>query len=183
MRRARRKLGFVLAASAHGPLIVDRFDYNRDGDRLFGVGGEILEWSFFDPEEIDLLLGAVRCRRQYFGDGAVLIDCGANIGVHTVAEILPAQPQQIQYEVDFFGAEGRAFEDLAADPEEAVALAVVIEAVDDQRTVARRRQHKAEFPPGASHGVPSTHYRWTVSRDSMLHERHPEGDPDYLDGG
>jgi FkbM family methyltransferase len=84
MRRARRKLGFVLAASSHGPLIVDRFDYNRDGDRLFGVGGEILEWSAFDPEEIDLLLGALRCRRQYFGDGVVLIDCGANIGVHTV---------------------------------------------------------------------------------------------------
>jgi FkbM family methyltransferase len=84
MRRARRKLGFVLAASSHGPLIVDRFDYNRDGDRLFGVGGEILEWSAFDPEEIDLLLGALNRRRQYFGDGVVLIDCGANIGVHTV---------------------------------------------------------------------------------------------------
>jgi FkbM family methyltransferase len=84
MRRARRKLGFVLAASSHGPLIVDRFDYNRDGDRLFGVGGEILEWSSFDPDEIELLLGALRCRRQYFGDGVMLLDCGANIGVHTV---------------------------------------------------------------------------------------------------
>jgi FkbM family methyltransferase len=84
MRRARRKLGFVLAASSHGPLIVDRFDYNRDGNRLFGVGGEILEWSAFDPEEIDLLLGALQRRREYFGDGVVLIDCGANIGVHTI---------------------------------------------------------------------------------------------------
>lgn len=84
MRRARRKLGFVLAASSHGPLIVDRFDYNRDGDRLFGVGGEILEWSSFDPGEIDLLLGALQRRRTYFGDGVVLLDCGANIGVHTV---------------------------------------------------------------------------------------------------
>jgi len=84
MRRARRKLGFVLAASSHGPLIVDRFDYNRDGNRLFGVGGEILEWSAFDPEEIDLLLGALHRRREYFGDGVVLIDCGANIGVHTI---------------------------------------------------------------------------------------------------
>ena len=84
MRRARRKLGFVLAASSHGPLIVDRFDYNRAGDRFFGVGGEILEWSVFDPEEIDLLLGALHRRREYFGDGVVLIDCGANIGVHTV---------------------------------------------------------------------------------------------------
>ena len=84
MRHVRRKLGFVLAASSHGPLIVDRFDYNRDGDRLFGVGGEILEWSFFDPDEIALLIGALHRRRQYFGDGVALVDCGANIGVHTV---------------------------------------------------------------------------------------------------
>ena len=84
MRRVRRKLGFVLAASSHGPLIVDRFDYNRDGDRLFGVGGEILEWSAFDPQEVDLLLALLNYRRQHFGDGVTLIDCGANIGVHTV---------------------------------------------------------------------------------------------------
>ena len=42
MSRARRKLGFVLAASSHGPLILNRFDYHRVGERLFGVGGEIL---------------------------------------------------------------------------------------------------------------------------------------------
>jgi FkbM family methyltransferase len=84
MRHAARKLGFVLAASSHGPLILDRFDYQREGDRLFGVGGEILEWSHFDPAEVDLLLGTLRWRRQYFGDGVVMIDCGANIGVHTI---------------------------------------------------------------------------------------------------
>lgn len=84
MQRVRRKLGFVLAASSHGPLIVNRFDYHREGERLFGVGGEILEGSSFDPEEIALLLGALQRRRTYFGDGVVLLDCGANIGVHTV---------------------------------------------------------------------------------------------------
>ena len=84
MTRARRKLGFVLAASSHGPLIVNRFDYNRDGNRLFGVGGEILEWSAFDPQEVDLLLTLLNSRRRHFGDGVVLVDCGANIGVHTV---------------------------------------------------------------------------------------------------
>lgn len=84
MTRTRRKLGFVLAASSHGPLIVNRFDYNRDGNRLFGVGGEILEWSAFDPQEVDLLLTLLNSRRRHFGDGVVLIDCGANIGVHTV---------------------------------------------------------------------------------------------------
>ena len=84
MSRARRKLGFVLAASSHGPLILNRFDYHRVGERLFGVGGEILESSVFSPEEIDLVLALLRYRRQYFGDGVVLLDCGANIGVHAV---------------------------------------------------------------------------------------------------
>src|SRR5260370_37144297 len=29
----------------------------------------------------------------------------------------------------------------------------------------------------------STHYRWTVSRDSMVHEQHPGGECDRFDGG
>jgi hypothetical protein len=29
----------------------------------------------------------------------------------------------------------------------------------------------------------STHYRWTVRRDSMVHERHPERDCDRFDRG
>ena len=84
MARARRKVGFVLAATSHGPLILDRFDYHRAGDRMFGVGGELLEGAVFSPDEIELILLLLRCRRQYFGDGAAVVDCGANIGVHTV---------------------------------------------------------------------------------------------------
>src|SRR4029077_7689538 len=83
-------------------------------------------------------------------------DIGAAIDQHdTVAEILTATLQRAQQQVDFLGVEGRPFEDFAADAEQPVAVAVIIEAVDDKRPVARRRQHKAEFPPGASHGVPS----------------------------
>jgi FkbM family methyltransferase len=84
MRHVQRKLGFVLAASSHGPMIVDRFDFARDGDHLFGVGGEILEFSHFDPDEIELMLAALRLRRKHFGDGVAALDCGANIGVHTL---------------------------------------------------------------------------------------------------
>jgi hypothetical protein len=63
MTRVGRKIGFVLAASRHGSLIVDRFDYNRVGDQLYGVGGQILETGAFDAAEIDLLLSLLRFRR------------------------------------------------------------------------------------------------------------------------
>ena len=84
MRAAKRKIGFVLAASSHGPLIVNRFDRHQSGEQLYGVGAQILEYSSFDPDEIDLVLQLLGYRRQYFGDGVIMIDCGANIGVHTV---------------------------------------------------------------------------------------------------
>jgi hypothetical protein len=29
--------------------------------------------------------------------------------------------------------------------------------------------------------IASTHYRWSMSRDSMLHEQRAEGDPDHFD--
>jgi FkbM family methyltransferase len=84
MSGTRQKIAFVLAASSHGPLIVDRFDYKFSGASFFGVGAQILEGSSYDPAEIDLILSLLGYRRKYFGDGVGMIDCGANIGVHTV---------------------------------------------------------------------------------------------------
>jgi FkbM family methyltransferase len=85
MRNPRRKIAFVLAASDHGTMIVDRFDYRMVGEEAgIGVGFQILEGGSFDPQEVDMVLSLLGLRRQYFGDGVVAIDCGANIGVHTV---------------------------------------------------------------------------------------------------
>ena len=85
MRNPRRKIAFVLAASDHGTLIVNRFDYHMvDERRGFGVGFQILEGSAFDPQEVDTALSLLMLRRQYFGDGVMALDCGANIGVHSV---------------------------------------------------------------------------------------------------
>jgi FkbM family methyltransferase len=81
----KRKVAFVLAATDHGPMIVNRFDYRMiDGTQGYGVGFDLLESSSFSSGEVDLLLSLLDLRRQYFGDGVVAIDCGANIGVHTV---------------------------------------------------------------------------------------------------
>jgi FkbM family methyltransferase len=85
MRNPPRKLAFVLAASDHGTMIVNRLD-NRMVDQRngIGVGFQVLERASYDASEVDTALSLLALRRQYFGDGVTAVDCGANIGVHTV---------------------------------------------------------------------------------------------------
>jgi FkbM family methyltransferase len=84
MRNVGRKLAFVLASSNHGTMIVNRFDYRLTDGGGFGVGYQLLERGCFDPIEVELAVQLLETRRRFFGDGAIAIDCGANIGVHTV---------------------------------------------------------------------------------------------------
>lgn len=85
MAAAPRKVGFVLASTDHGSLIVNRFDYRMvDQGAGYGVGFNLLERSSYDATEIGLILQLLMLRRRYFGDGVVALDCGANIGVFTV---------------------------------------------------------------------------------------------------
>jgi FkbM family methyltransferase len=80
-----RPIAFVLTASEYGPLIVNRFDRHITKDGAgFGVGYEILGTSTYASEEVALVTGLLGVRRQHFGDGVFAIDCGANIGVHTI---------------------------------------------------------------------------------------------------
>lgn len=78
------RLAFVLAASAHGSLIVSRLDHFPGENPAHGLGLRILETSSYEPAEIGLAVGLLQLRRNYFGDGVFAIDCGANIGVHTI---------------------------------------------------------------------------------------------------
>ena len=84
MSRNPSKIPFVIAASAHGPLILNRLDYHAVGENKFGVGIQILEQGAFDAAEIDLTKSLLALRRQYRGDGVLAVDCGANIGAHTI---------------------------------------------------------------------------------------------------
>jgi FkbM family methyltransferase len=85
MQSAQRKLAFVLASSNHGTMILNRFDYRMvDSQRGYGVGFQILETASFDPMEVKLAVELLGFRRRHHGDGVVAIDCGANIGVHTI---------------------------------------------------------------------------------------------------
>jgi hypothetical protein len=72
----------ALAASAPGVVVAAR-TLTRDRDHV-GVGFQMLEGSSFDPAEVDVALSLLDLRRRYFGDGVIALDCGANIGVHTI---------------------------------------------------------------------------------------------------
>jgi len=87
MRNVRRKLAFVLAASNHGTMIVNRFDRRTEDEDIsngVGVGFQLLEGAAFDPQEVELAVQLLELRRHFHGDGVTAVDCGANIGVHTV---------------------------------------------------------------------------------------------------
>lgn len=49
-----------------------------------GVGLQLLENGHYDPVEVNLMLEVLDLRRRCYGDGVVAIDCGANVGVHTI---------------------------------------------------------------------------------------------------
>jgi FkbM family methyltransferase len=85
MPREGRKLAFVLASTNQGTMIVNRLDYRMiDANRGYGVGFQLLETGSYDHGEVNMVLELLARRRKYYGDGVVAIDCGANIGIHTV---------------------------------------------------------------------------------------------------
>jgi len=76
---------WVLASTDHGPLIINRLDYNQGfGGGYYGVGAQLMESGCYDPREVETIKNLLLIKRQYAGDGVVALDCGANIGVHTL---------------------------------------------------------------------------------------------------
>jgi FkbM family methyltransferase len=85
MLQPARKLAFVVASSNHGAMIVNRLDYRTDNaGRGDGVGFKILDQGAYDAIEVELAVKLLMLRREFHGNGVVGIDCGANIGVHTI---------------------------------------------------------------------------------------------------
>jgi FkbM family methyltransferase len=65
-------------------MIINRNDFRLVGNTGYGVGYQILNSSSFDQQEIDFALALLHARRLHYGDGVLAIDCGSNIGVHTI---------------------------------------------------------------------------------------------------
>jgi FkbM family methyltransferase len=80
----KRPIAFVLVSTQHGSLLVNRHDYRLVNDTGYGVGYQLLNTSAFDPEEINIALQLLETRKTNYGSGVVALDCGANIGVHTI---------------------------------------------------------------------------------------------------
>jgi FkbM family methyltransferase len=81
----RRPAPFVLVSSGHGTLIMNTNDYRiREDGSGYGLGYQLMKYSYYDPEEVNLAISLLNIRREFFGQGVVAFDCGANLGVHTV---------------------------------------------------------------------------------------------------
>ncbi|MRW86853.1 FkbM family methyltransferase [Pseudoduganella sp. FT26W] len=108
-----RPIAFVLASTNHGSMLVNRHDYRiTQSGGGYGVGFQLLNTSAFDPQEIDFAVQLLMSRRQNFGNGVVAIDCGANIGVHTIEW---AQAMHGWGEVIAFEAQERIYYALAGN--------------------------------------------------------------------
>ena len=86
MSHPQRPLPFVLAATEQGTLIVNHLDYRMsDRGQRYGVGFQLLDTAYYDADEVSIANALLNLQRQFRGDGVVALDCGANIGVHTVS--------------------------------------------------------------------------------------------------
>jgi FkbM family methyltransferase len=86
------RIAFVLAATEHGSLIVNRLDGS--------VGNQMFVQSDY---EVQLLIQLLAARRTIVGDGVVALDVGANIGTYAVplaaamhgwGEVVAFEPQE-----------------------------------------------------------------------------------------
>jgi FkbM family methyltransferase len=85
MAGGNRKAAFVLVSTNHGAMILNRLDYQIvEGNRTIGVGSQLLDYSTWNPQELGDVTALLGLRRKYYGDGVFAVDCGANIGLHTI---------------------------------------------------------------------------------------------------
>jgi FkbM family methyltransferase len=75
---------FVLVPVKYGAMIVNRFDQQQVEDGAIGVGFELLQFGEYQAAEAQTLFNVMQLKRRLNGDGVMVVDCGANIGAHTV---------------------------------------------------------------------------------------------------
>ncbi|MBM3208083.1 MAG: FkbM family methyltransferase [Chlamydiae bacterium] len=81
----KRPAPFVLISTNHGTMIVNRNDCHTDENGTFGVGFKIMSNSEYEWTNVEIAKAVLSKSREFFGDGVIAIDCGANIGCLTVS--------------------------------------------------------------------------------------------------
>lgn len=84
MWSTRRPAPFSLLSTGHGAMIVNCNDRRMVGGGGYGVSYQLFNQEHFDPDEVELVLSLLARRRSDFGSGVIALDCGANLGVHTI---------------------------------------------------------------------------------------------------
>jgi FkbM family methyltransferase len=69
-----------LAATAYGPMIVNRNDWDEFEGARFGVGQDLSEFGTYAQPELDALAQII----EHLPPDRVLLDVGANLGVHSL---------------------------------------------------------------------------------------------------
>jgi FkbM family methyltransferase len=102
-----RPHAYTLVSTDHGTMIVNRFDYRMiDENRGYGVGFQLLNTGQYDMQEMDFAKFILGQLLESRGEGVVAIDCGANIGVHTIewakflhnrGHVIAFEPQESVY--------------------------------------------------------------------------------------
>jgi len=101
-----RQAAFVLVATDHGSMIINKNDYCTGERGTFGVGYEILRNSNFSLNECLLIIQLLTKRQSNFPGEMIAIDVGANYGTHTLAmartltgcgKVIAIEPQERIY--------------------------------------------------------------------------------------
>jgi FkbM family methyltransferase len=69
----------MLVSNEHGALITPRLDMNPSD-----LSNQLHDRGVYEPFEISCALLLLQLRRRHYGDGVLAIDCGANIGIHSI---------------------------------------------------------------------------------------------------
>ncbi len=66
-------------------MILNRFDGITINEKAgFGIGLEILTSGGHEVDGVKTIANLLELRRKHYSDGVMVVDCGANIGTHTI---------------------------------------------------------------------------------------------------
>ena len=79
-----KPVAFILANTDHGTMIINRNDAHHTSQGSYGVGHQLLSKSNYDIQEVRFTIHLLDRLKKVNSGQIIAIDCGANVGVHTI---------------------------------------------------------------------------------------------------